>query len=547
MRKTISFLLLLVMALYSTGAHAYSPAYERIMAKNVVVTRVKLNATKATIVNHYNVTDTYKLIATVTPANANDTSLNWSSSNESVAVVSQDGLVTAVGEGTAVITAAANDRGGVVKANCTVKVKATRVSAFSLGASIIYMDHSTDENTATIGHSLTPSNATFQSVKWTSSNESVARVDEDTGLITALSQGKATITATVDAGRKKATCEVVVRDKSAMNTVTICAIGDLVLGGDPDHNDGLNRFDSFLTDNGAHDPDYSYNLKNAKALFDSCDLTVANLEVALTNKTRPARAKSSYNFRGKPAYANILVQGGVDVVSIANNHTSDFGSGGVSDTKTALNAAGVSFAGDGKIAYENVNGARVAVIGIMTQSGNAQYALRRAVREASGADIIVVLMHCAELTMYDNRIRQSQINNAKAAIDAGADMVVCAHPAVFSGIGVYKGKYIYFDMGTFIGSGLNTCVLNYAVTQTFRVGTVGGEKIVECDIPTIYPGHSSGYSRVLSDTHNNCQPVLFKDIDTAYARAMSNRVASTVKTLSSKLTGQVKAAEFNVG
>ena len=86
-----------------------------------------------------NVGDKIKLVATVFPSNATDTSLSWSSSNEAVASVSQSGLVTIINEGTAVITVSANDGSGV-KTGCTINATSGVVNITVDGARINVYD-----------------------------------------------------------------------------------------------------------------------------------------------------------------------------------------------------------------------------------------------------------------------------------------------------------------------------------------------------------------------------------------------------------------------
>ena len=174
-------------------------------AATIPATGISLNQTSATLTTKG---QTLQLTATVTPSNATDKSVTWTSSNTSVAVVSSTGLVTAVSDGTATITATTAD-GSNKTATCTVTVNipvlATGISLNQTSATLT-MNGQTFQLTATV----TPSNATDKSVTWTSSNTSVAVVSS-TGLVTAVSNGSATITATTaDGSNKTATCEITV-------------------------------------------------------------------------------------------------------------------------------------------------------------------------------------------------------------------------------------------------------------------------------------------------------------------------------------------------
>lgn len=145
------------------------------------------------------------LKATVSPSNATDKSVSWSSSNPSVATVSSDGIVTAKGAGTATITVKTND--GNKTATCSVTVISAKVPV--TGISLNETSHSLSAGwTFYLHETITPSNATDKSVTWSSSNPSVATVNS--GAVTAKGRGTAIITVKTNDGGKTATCTVTV-------------------------------------------------------------------------------------------------------------------------------------------------------------------------------------------------------------------------------------------------------------------------------------------------------------------------------------------------
>jgi uncharacterized protein YjdB len=145
----------------------------------------------------------YTLTPTVLPDNATDDTLTWTSTNELVATVN-DGTVTAVGEGTAVITAAATDESGVT-ATCSVTV-VIPVESVSLDEDTLDLTVN-DEHTLTA--TITPPGATNKALIWKSNNSAVAEVDQN-GKVTARAKGTATITVTTASGGYTDTCTVVV-------------------------------------------------------------------------------------------------------------------------------------------------------------------------------------------------------------------------------------------------------------------------------------------------------------------------------------------------
>lgn len=169
---------------------------------NVVklVSGIVLSETEMTL----NEGSTAQLTAIVS-ADANNPMITWMSSNESVATVNQDGKVSAIAKGTAIITAKTTD-GSNISASCTVNV-VKLVNGIILSETDITLN---EGETVTITATVTPDLANNKAIVWTSSNESIATVDEY-GVITAHLQGKAIITAkSTDGSNISASCAITV-------------------------------------------------------------------------------------------------------------------------------------------------------------------------------------------------------------------------------------------------------------------------------------------------------------------------------------------------
>ena len=184
----------------------------------VMVTSLTMSPTTMTLIEG----GQSSLTATVRPQNATDQDLEWSSSAPAIATVSSYGLVTAVGRGTATITAKSKD-GSDKSATCTVTVTAkTAVTSVTLSQSTWTTNVNTEsppQRTLTV--TLAPINATYRNLRWTSSNPYVATVSgysttnantgRTTGTVTAVNKGTAIITVTsVDDPTKSASCTVIV-------------------------------------------------------------------------------------------------------------------------------------------------------------------------------------------------------------------------------------------------------------------------------------------------------------------------------------------------
>lgn len=186
-----------------TGTTAPTTTPSTTTPSTVAVTGVSLNSSSVALT----VGDTRTLTATVSPYNATNRTVNWTSSNTSVATV-YGGVITARAAGTATITATTAD--GNKTASCTVSVSAATVAVTSVTMSRTSTSLNAGESVSLVA-TVAPSNATDKTVSWTSSNTSVATVSG--GTVYAKAAGTATITAT--AGGKSATCTVTVTDNNA--------------------------------------------------------------------------------------------------------------------------------------------------------------------------------------------------------------------------------------------------------------------------------------------------------------------------------------------
>ncbi|MGN0463634.1 MAG: Ig-like domain-containing protein [Acutalibacteraceae bacterium] len=182
----------------TTNDGSYKASCVVAVNKYVDTKSVKLNKSSKTLY----VTDKYTLKATVSPSNASNKGVKWSSSDKSVAKVSSSGVVTAVGKGTATITCKTKDGG--YKATCKITVKKIDVTGLSISDSSIKLNIGETER---LYADVKPSEASNQEVTWSSSDKSVAKVSS-TGKVTAVGTGSAVITCKTKDGGYKKTCKV---------------------------------------------------------------------------------------------------------------------------------------------------------------------------------------------------------------------------------------------------------------------------------------------------------------------------------------------------
>lgn len=263
----------------------------------------------------------------------------------------------------------------------------------------------------------------------------------------------------------------------AGNPVTIAFAGDV-------------NFEAELADRLATDP--LTVLAPISGVLSSADLTVVNLETAITERGTPA--PKQFTFRAPATALDALAAAGVDVASMANNHGLDYGPEGVADTLAAEQRSGFSLIGigaDEAEAYEpylaEVDGQRIAVIAATqvldtslveawtATAGRAGVAsakrvdrLVAAVRSArSSADTVVVFLHWGtELATCPSDTQQDL---ARRLVDAGADIVVGGHAHRLQGGGRLGEALVHYGLGNFAfyagsAEGARSGVLTVTVT-----------------------------------------------------------------------------------
>lgn len=231
-------------------------------------------------------------------------------------------------------------------------------------------------------------------------------------------------------------------------SITISFAGDCTLG--KDQNTPADRsFDAVFKKVG----DPRYFLKNFNEIFSSDDLTVVNFEGTITDSDN--RRDKKFAFKGKPEYLKALTEGHVDAVDVANNHSKDFGEQGFKDTVAALKDAGLTVFGYNDIAYKDIKGIKVALIGAyeLAEHMGIKDRLVKNIKTAreQGADVVIVFFHWGQ--EYQKSPNDTQVQLGHAAIDAGADLVVGAHAHQLQGYEIYKDRYIIYCLGNFCFGG----------------------------------------------------------------------------------------------
>lgn len=205
----------------------------------------------------------------------------------------------------------------------------------------------------------------------------------------------------------------------------------------------------------------------------SSDIFMINNEFPYTNRGTPL-ANKAFTFRADPANVTILDEMGVDIVSLANNHVTDYGEISLTDTLDTLNSAGIPYVGAGrdleeasKVVYYKKGDYTIGVVSATeverlavpdtrgatdTTSGTFRCfqndALEEVIREAKKeCDFLIVYVHWG--TESTDELDWSQPGQAADFTAAGADVIIGAHPHVLQEIAYVNDVPVFYSLGNF--------------------------------------------------------------------------------------------------
>ena len=208
---------------YATGTYQVSFSNENgesekvdvpsFKTKPIAVTGVTLDKTTLSLEEGA----TGNLVATVAPSTATDKTVTFTSSDAAIATVDNKGKVTAVKAGNADITVTTKDGSKTAKCALTVTAKQIPVTGVTLDKSTLSLEEGATGNLVA---TVAPSDASYKAVRFTSSDDAIATVDND-GLVTAVAAGTADITVeSIENGSKTAVCTLTVTAKPTTTTTT---------------------------------------------------------------------------------------------------------------------------------------------------------------------------------------------------------------------------------------------------------------------------------------------------------------------------------------
>lgn len=237
--------------------------------------------------------------------------------------------------------------------------------------------------------------------------------------------------------------------------------GDCTLGGEPELRRRADGFAQTVEREGM-----AYPFSGLLPLFSADDVTLVNLEGVLSESTAN-RAEKQFTFIGEPAYTEILSLGSVEAVTLANNHTMDFGRRGFEDTRAALSAAGIGQLTQEQVLVIQKDGYRIgltaSVFGL-NAADQQRLAAQIDALKTLGCHAIIHVMHAG--VEYADAPSQQQREVARLAAEQGASLVVGHHPHVVQGVEWVESIPVFYSLGnTCFGGNLNPSVRQGALLK----------------------------------------------------------------------------------
>ena len=277
-------------------------------------------------------------------------------------------------------------------------------------------------------------------------------------------------------------------DQPVQDEITIAAVGDLMLGG---------RAESFLKEFG---PGYPFS--DVMPFLSRADVVVGNLESSISTRGTAVENKK-FTLRVGPIAALALKKAGIRVVTLANNHSMDFGPLALKDTLGILDQHQILYTGAGmdlddarSPAILKVKGKTIAFLSYSltfpleffasasrpgTAPGYAEFVKSDIEKARPTADLIVVSFHWGAELM--TAAKDYQVELGRKAIDWGADLVLGHHPHVLQELEVYHGRLIAYSLGNFVfGSESDRTNTSMILLLTFQGKSLARVEAVPLDV-----------------------------------------------------------------
>lgn len=239
------------------------------------------------------------------------------------------------------------------------------------------------------------------------------------------------------------------------NEIVLCAVGDILL------------------DRGVRKEikgDYDYPYKKVKNILNEADITIGNLESPITDGGTPVLKRPIIIFKADPENSQAIKEAGFDILSLANNHTMDYGTQGMINTINILKNNNIDFIGAGlnyedarKPLYVEKRNCKIGFLGysIFPPEGYITFSDRPDVAKVDPksledeiksakekCDFLIVSLHWGkEYEFYRGKMQKEL---AYTIIDSGGDLIIGHHPHVLQGVERYKNGIIFYSLGNFV-------------------------------------------------------------------------------------------------
>ena len=282
---------------------------------------------------------------------------------------------------------------------------------------------------------------------------------------------------------------------------TLSFVGDCTIGSSQYNN----SYEDVVGD------DLEWPFAATKQYFENDYLSIANNEGTFT--TSPYSDMGTFTFKSDPKYAGVFSAGGIDLVTLGNNHAGDYLEQGRKDTKAALEAENIYYADeDGWVVYQMDDGPAIGVYSKLWPTADKVKKGIEALKDA-GAEFIIAALHWGNEGSY--RANADQVAVGHAAIDAGANIVYGCHPHVLQKTEEYGGGWIFYSLGNWsFGGNTNPRDRDTAIIQVTLKREFAGT--LSIDDVTFIPCKLSG-----KDASNDYQPQPYEEGSEEYERAMS--------------------------
>ena len=274
--------------------------------------------------------------------------------------------------------------------------------------------------------------------------------------------------------------------------ITVIGVGDIMLGSNYPSKNLL--------------PKNDYNiLSDTEKILQDADITIGNLEGTLFDEGGIPKSCSDpsvcFVFRTPSKYGQYLKKAGFDYLSIANNHSNDFGDEGIRETMKNLDELGIKYTGIKKLAETTIiekdnlkyGFVSFAPLSKTVNLNNYEYAAELIKSLKSKVDIVVVMFHggaegngkehlTRKTEMFFGENRGNVFKFARVAVDAGADIIFGQGPHVTRAIELYKNKFISYSAGNFATYGKFNLKGSSGIAPIFKITLDSKGNFIEGEI-----------------------------------------------------------------